>query len=254
MDLPPLLLQAFLTLTERWRMVFTQRRLLRRAQHQALGALLVLGRATLSRILWTNGREQCSWSADYFLHARAKWDPQQLFAPLRKEALRYCPGRLIGVAVDDTRVRKTGRTIVQAAYHRDPLSPPFHTNLILALRFLQASLLLPLHRGWGSSPPAPSRSALRKSPPSRSPASALTLRPASNTAKTSNALTSPSASSTPWPLFAPRSIKPGQSSRSWLLPATAPFVIAPCYAAFRSAPNSLPAPVKMPVCAYWRQR
>src|SRR5579864_4945622 len=146
MDLPPLLLQTFLALTEGWRTVFTQHRLLRRAQHQALGALLVLGRATLSRILWTNGREQCSWSADYFLHSRAKWDPQELFAPLLKEALRYCPGRLIGVAVDDTRVRKTGRTIVQAAYHRDPLSPPFHTNLILALRFLQASLLLPLHR------------------------------------------------------------------------------------------------------------
>ncbi len=146
MDLQPLLLQAFLTLTAGWRSVFTQRRLLRRAQHQALGALLVLGRATLSRILWTNGREQCSWAADYFLHSRAKWDPQELFAPLLKEALRYCPGRLVGVAVDDTRVRKTGRTIAQAAYHRDPLSPPFHTNLILALRFLQASLLLPLHR------------------------------------------------------------------------------------------------------------
>ncbi len=146
MDLQPLLLQAFLALTEGWRTAFTQRRLLLRARHQALGALLVLGRATLSRILWTNGREQCSWSADYFLHSRARWDPQELFAPLLKEALRYCPGRLIGVAVDDTRVRKTGRTIAQAAYHRDPLSPPFHTNLILALRFLQASLLLPLHR------------------------------------------------------------------------------------------------------------
>jgi hypothetical protein len=48
--------------------------------------------------------------------------------------------------VDDTRVRKTGRTIPQAAYHRDPMSPPFHTNLILGLRFLQASLLLPLHQ------------------------------------------------------------------------------------------------------------
>jgi hypothetical protein len=148
MDLQPLLLQAFLTLTAGWRTVFTQRRLLRRAQHQALGALLVLGRATLSRILWTNGREQCSWSADYFLHSRAKWDPQALFAPLLQEALSYCHGPLIGVAVDDTRIRKTGRTIVQAAYHRDPLSPPFHTNLILALRFLQASLLLPLHRSY----------------------------------------------------------------------------------------------------------
>lgn len=151
MDSQALLLQAFITLTEGWRSVFTQRRLLLRAQRQALGALLVLGRATLSRILWTNGREQCSWSADYFLHARAKWDPQALFAPLLKEALRYCRGPLIGVAVDDTRVRKTGRTIPQAAYHRDPMSPPFHTNLILGLRFLQASLLLPLHKLAGTS-------------------------------------------------------------------------------------------------------
>ena len=61
-----------------------------------------------------------------------------------KQALSYCPGRLIGVAVDDTRMRKTGRAIPQAAYHRDPMSPPFHTNLILGLRFLQGSLLLPL--------------------------------------------------------------------------------------------------------------
>jgi hypothetical protein len=141
------LLEAFLTLTQQWRGVFVQRRLLARAQRQALGALLVLGRATLSRILWANGREQQSWSADYFLHSRARWDPQALFIPLLKEGLSYCRGRLVGVAMDDTRIRKTGRTIVQAAYHRDPMSPPFHANLILALRFLQSSLLLPLHRG-----------------------------------------------------------------------------------------------------------
>src|SRR6266851_3016592 len=142
-----MLLAAFLALTLQWRTVFCQRRLLPRAQRQALGALLVLGRATLSRILWTNGREQHSWSAEYFLHSRAKWDPQALFAPLLKEGLNWCPGRLVGVAVDDTRIRKTGRCIPQAAYHRDPMSPPFHTNLILGLRFLQCSLLLPLHGG-----------------------------------------------------------------------------------------------------------
>jgi DDE superfamily endonuclease len=141
-----MLLQAFLALTEGWRGVFAQRRLLPRAQLQALGALLVLGRATLSRILWTNGREQHSWSADYFLHSRAQWDPQALFAPLLKQGLTWCRGRLVGVAVDDTPVRKTGRCIVQATYHRDPMSPPFHPNLILGVRFLQGSLLLPLHR------------------------------------------------------------------------------------------------------------
>ncbi|PZS13419.1 MAG: hypothetical protein DLM60_20710, partial [Pseudonocardiales bacterium] len=50
------------------------------------------------------------------------------------------------MALDDTRLRKTGRSIPQAFYQRDPLSPPFHVNLVLGLRFLQASLLVPLHR------------------------------------------------------------------------------------------------------------
>jgi DDE superfamily endonuclease len=140
------LLETFLALTQPWRSVFAQQRTWLRAQRQALGALLVLGRATLSRILWTNGRQQKSWSSEYFLHSRARWSPQALFAPLLKEGLSFCPGRLLGVAVDDTRLRKSGRCIPQAAYHRDPLSPPFHTNLMLGLRFLQASLLLPLHR------------------------------------------------------------------------------------------------------------
>jgi hypothetical protein len=40
--------------------------------------------------------------------------------------LAYCPQRLVGVALDDTRLRKTGRSIPQAFYQRDPLSPPFH--------------------------------------------------------------------------------------------------------------------------------
>jgi hypothetical protein len=74
-----------------------------------------------------------------------------LFAGVWRRALPYCPGRLVGVAVDDTRLRKTGRAIPQARYHRDPLSPPFHVNLMRGLRFLQASLLLPLHRQGNAS-------------------------------------------------------------------------------------------------------
>jgi hypothetical protein len=140
------LLESWLFITRQWLGVFHQQRTLLRAQRQALGALLCLGRSTLSRIIWTAGREQKSWSGEYFLHSRAEWNPHALFAPVLREALPYCPGRLIGVAVDDTRLKKTGRSIPQAQYHRDPLSPPFHVNLIWALRFLQASLLLPLHR------------------------------------------------------------------------------------------------------------
>jgi len=40
------------------------------------------------------------------------------------------------VAIDDTRLRKTGRAITRAFYQRDPLSPPFYLNLVPGLRFL----------------------------------------------------------------------------------------------------------------------
>jgi hypothetical protein len=140
------LLAEFLSVVQDWRSVFPQERTFHRGVRQALGSLVCLGRRCLTRILWTNGGQNRSWSAEYFLHSRCQWEPQQLFRPVLKRALAYCPGRLVGVALDDTRLRKTGRAIPQAFYQRDPLSPPFHLNLVLGLRFLQASLLVPLHR------------------------------------------------------------------------------------------------------------
>lgn len=140
------LLTAFLSIVEDWQEVFPQQRTYQRAVRQALGSLTCLGRRCLSRIIWTNGGQHRSWSAEYFLHSRCQWEEQQLFQPILKRALAYCPQRLVGVALDDTKLRKTGRLIQQAFYQRDPLSPPFHVNLVLGLRFLQASLLVPLHR------------------------------------------------------------------------------------------------------------
>ena len=140
------LLTAFLPIVQDWRSVFPQQRTFERGVRQALGSLICLGRRCLTRIIWTNGGQNRSWSAEYFLHSRCQWEPQQLFQPILQRALAYCPQRLVGVAIDDTRLRKTGRAIPQAFYQRDPLSPPFHLNLMLGLRFLQASLLVPLHR------------------------------------------------------------------------------------------------------------
>ena len=140
------LLAHFLLLLAQWQPLFSQQRTWQRAVAHAFGTLVCLGRRTLTRILWTNGRQHCSWGQDYLFYSRSPWDPQSLFLPLLRQALAFCPNRFVGVAVDDTRLRKTGRSIPQASYHRDPLSPPFHTNLMLGLRFLQASLLLPLHR------------------------------------------------------------------------------------------------------------
>ena len=140
------LLSEFLAITQDWRSVFPQQRTFQRGVRQALGSLVCLGRRCLSPIIWTNGGQHRSWSAEYFLHSRCQGEPQQLFRPILQRALPYCPQRLVGVAIDDTRLRKTGRSIPQAFYQRDPLSPPFHVNLVLGLRFLQASLLVPLHR------------------------------------------------------------------------------------------------------------
>jgi hypothetical protein len=140
------LLAEFLAIVEEWCEVFPQQRTFQRAVRQALGSLVCLGRRCLTRIIWTNGGQSRSWSAEYFLHSRCQWEPQELFRPILKRALEHCPQRLVGVALDDTRLRKTGRSIPQAFYQRDPLSPPFHVNLVLGLRFLQASLLVPLHR------------------------------------------------------------------------------------------------------------
>ena len=140
------LLTAFLDITAGWRSVFPQARTFHRAVRQALGSLVCLGRRCLSRIIWANGGQHRSWGAEYFLHSRCEWQPQELFRPILQRALAYCPGRLVGVAVDDTRLPKTGRCIRQAFYQRDPLSPPFHVNLLLGLRFLQSSLLVPTYR------------------------------------------------------------------------------------------------------------
>jgi hypothetical protein len=140
------LLTRFLALVSLWRPVFRQERSFQRAVRQAVGALLVVGSATLTRILASLGRDQQDGSADYKLHARAEWEEQALFDALLPSALAHCPGRFVPVALDDTRLRKTGKRIPTAFWQRDPLSPPFRVNLQWGLGFLQASLLLPLHR------------------------------------------------------------------------------------------------------------
>ncbi len=60
----------------------------RRAVRQGLGPGLP-GPPHLAHYLDQRG-EQNSWSADYFLHERCKWRPQELFAPVWKRALGFC--------------------------------------------------------------------------------------------------------------------------------------------------------------------
>ena len=86
------LLVEFLAIVQDWRAVFPQQRTFQRGVRQALGSLVCLGRRCLTRIIWTNGGQNRSWGAEYFLHSRCQWEPQRLFPPILKRALAYCPG------------------------------------------------------------------------------------------------------------------------------------------------------------------
>src|SRR6202521_1539064 len=147
------LLAALLDILHAWTPAFAQTRSGERAVEQALGSLLALGRRTLSRTLWALGRQHQDWSADYKLHSRADWKVQDLFQPILEQGARWCDDSLLVVAMDDTRIRKTGRKILTAFYQRDPMSPKFRFNLMWGLRFLHFSLLVPLYRSGTDVPP-----------------------------------------------------------------------------------------------------
>lgn len=123
---------------------FAQERSRMRAMELSLGALCALGRRTLSRSICAVGRQHQDWSADYKVFSRSPWEADQMFAPVMREYLVRYPGdEPLGVAFDDTKLKKSGRKIKSAFWQRDPLSPPFHVNFLYGLRFMHASLIFP---------------------------------------------------------------------------------------------------------------
>jgi len=126
--------------------VFAQSRSQRRASELSLGTLCSYGRRTISRAICAVGRQHQDWSADYKIYSRSPWEADRLFDPVTEAYVRRYPTGPISVAFDDTKLRKSGRNIRSAFWQRDPLSPPFHLNLVYGLRFMQASLIFPHYR------------------------------------------------------------------------------------------------------------
>ncbi len=140
------LLLSFLSLCDEWHAVFAQERTVARAVRHALSGLCSLGRRTISRAIMSAQRQAQDWSGDYLLYSRSPWDAARVFTPaVQSTAAQSYPGH-IAVAFDDTRIKKTGKKVPGAQWHRDPLSPAFHVNFIYGLRFLQGSALVPLHQ------------------------------------------------------------------------------------------------------------
>jgi|SRR5208283_1859986 len=137
--------EAFLRIVSVWRSSFARTASFERALALSLGYLCQVARGTTSGAILALGHGSRDWSAYYRLCSQSPWKADDLFDAALKEALRRTDGDWVVSAVDDTRLKKTGKKITGAQWHRDPLSPAFRPNLIYALRFLQCSVLLPLH-------------------------------------------------------------------------------------------------------------
>lgn len=164
-----MLIQEFHSLLERgWQSAFPDARSRKRAVQHAIALPCVFGRRTISRTLGALGRWGQDWSADYKIFSRSHWKPERLFDPVIDEYLERYPKRTVIAALDDTKLRKVGRKIKGASWHRDPLSPPFHVNFMYGLRFLQASLLF-AHYQEGDHPPRGIPVRFQEAPPLKKP-------------------------------------------------------------------------------------
>jgi len=112
------------------------------AQHM-LAHLLCTQRRTVTGLLNTLGRQQQDWSKAYRLY-REHVNSAAVFSPILDGVLELIPeGSALVIGVDDSHLRKTGKKVATAGWYRDPLGPPFHTNLMWAQRFIQLSAAVP---------------------------------------------------------------------------------------------------------------
>lgn len=83
------------------------------------------------------------WTADYSLYSKDRVDADVIFNEVRRQVDGFdSQQRPLCVALDDTILRKVGKSIPGTAYRKDPLGPAFNLNLVWAQRQLQISAAL----------------------------------------------------------------------------------------------------------------
>ncbi len=120
------------------------------ARQLAYGTLNCVGRQTVTGMLTASGQQFNDWSSTYRLFAQERINNDHLFRVACANTLKELPPdqEIVG-HMDDTIIRKTGKHVSGTAWRRDPLGPPFQTNLIWGQRFIQVSLALP-QSSWSS--------------------------------------------------------------------------------------------------------
>ena len=116
---------------------------MKRARELAYGFLTCMGRVTITGMLISIGKQFRDWTAAYRLFWGSRMDMDKLFEVSTQACLdELLPSQMIVMHMDDTVIRKTGKTIPGTGWKRDPLGPAFHTNFIWAQRFIQTTLSL----------------------------------------------------------------------------------------------------------------
>lgn len=138
------LIQEFNYLFDQLRPCFPQARTFERARAMAFGQLVTYGRHTISRMLCSKNEHHQDWSADYKLFSRCEWSQAGLAFNVLKEGVSHSHWnqKVIVTAMDDTARKKTGKKIAAVRTLRDPMSLPYHVNLMKAIRFVQVSLII----------------------------------------------------------------------------------------------------------------
>lgn len=142
------ILEQLLEMFYQYSEVFPSSRTRQRAVRLALGSYMNPQRKTITNAIVGSGRDQQDWSADYKLFSRSKWKLEKLFAPVLRfwiedHIQRGWKAYPLVCAIDATNSKKTGKKIPHTQHFRDPMSPPFHVNLLWGHRFLQISGLIP---------------------------------------------------------------------------------------------------------------
>jgi hypothetical protein len=135
---------AFDSIFDRCIDAFKQNRTMQRAKQMAHGLLSCMGRATVTGMLVSIGKQFVDWTAAYQLfQVDGRMNIEKLFEVSTKVCLENMAQNQFLIAhMDDTIIRKSGKKISGTSWRRDPLGPAFHTNFIWAQRFIQISLSL----------------------------------------------------------------------------------------------------------------
>ena len=102
----------------------------------------------MTGLLTTCGAQSRDWTSSYRLFSHDRLPAPTLFSVVRRAVVEALPPQApVRAGLDDSLLRRAGQHTPGVAWRRDPLGPPFQTNLVRAQRFLQISLALPAADG-----------------------------------------------------------------------------------------------------------